>query len=68
MSVVASGTVTVRCLDTGAEWDEMVEVFERDLDWAEERGLETCVEDEAREAAVRQAEPAPVETLDVDIS
>lgn len=31
MTLVASGTVRVRDLDTGAEWDEIVEVFEEDL-------------------------------------
>jgi hypothetical protein len=32
MSLVASGTVRVRSLTTGEEWDEIVEVFEADLE------------------------------------
>lgn len=66
--VVASGTVRVRDLDTGAEWDEIVEVFEKDMDWYDERDLETTVEDVARNQANRQADPAYTETLEVDLS
>ena len=31
-AVVASGTVVVRSLATGKEWEEMVEVFEGDME------------------------------------
>lgn len=67
-NVVASGTVTVRDLETGAEWDEIVEVFEKDMDWYDERDLETTVEDVARNQANRQADPARTETLEADLS
>jgi len=60
---VASGIVVVRDLDTGQEWEEIVEVFEEDI---EEDGL--TVEDVARQVAMAQAEPADVETLEVDLS
>jgi hypothetical protein len=65
MTLVASGTVRVRDLDTGAEWDEIVEVFEEDLDDTD--GHELPPEDVARRVAVNQALPATVETLGVDI-
>lgn len=63
--VVASGTVCVRDLHSGAEWDEIVEVFERDL--MDTNGHELPPEDVARRVAVNQASPATVETLKVDI-
>jgi hypothetical protein len=66
MNLVASGTVTVRCLDTGREWDEIVEVFERDLQDTDGSGL--TVEDAARRVAKNQASPAIVETLEADLS
>lgn len=66
--LVASGTVRVRDLDTGAEWDEIVEVFEQDMEWHEERGFETTVEDVARNQANRQSDPAVTETLEADLS
>jgi len=65
MSVVASGTVRVRDLRSGAEWDEIVEVFERDL--TDTNGHELPPEDVARRVAVNQASPADVETIEVDI-
>jgi hypothetical protein len=43
MSLVASGTVRVRSLATGIEWDEIVEVFEQDLEDTD--GSELTVED-----------------------
>jgi hypothetical protein len=63
--VVASGTITVRDLDSGREWDEIVEVFERDMDDAAD---EVCVEDVARRVAQNQALPRRVETLGADLS
>lgn len=63
--VVASGTVTVRNLDTGEEWDEIVEVTGRDMDDAHD---ETTVEDVARRIADMQADPAYTETLEADLS
>lgn len=65
MNVVASGTVRVRDLATGAEWDEIVEVFERDL--TDTNGHELPPEDVARRVATNQASPADVETIEVDI-
>lgn len=64
---VASGTVTVKSLVTGREWDEMVEVRQADLDWADEHGHELMVEDHARRQARRQCVDH-VETLGVDVS
>lgn len=61
--VVAQGTVTVRSLVTGEEWDEAVEVFEEDVTWGD--GM--TVEDAARLVARNQAID-PVETLECDIS
>lgn len=55
---VASGTIRVRSLATGEEWDEKVHVEERDL---EER---TPIEDTARRIARAQA-GGQVETLEV---
>lgn len=66
--VVASGTVRVRDLHSGAEWDEIVEVFESDMEWYEERGFERTVEDVARNQANRQSDPARTETLEVDLA
>jgi hypothetical protein len=65
-SVIASGTVRVRDLRSGAEWDEIVEVFDRDMEDTD--GTMLCVEDVARRVAVNQASPADVETLGVDVS
>jgi hypothetical protein len=65
MTVVASGTVCVRSLRTGDEWDEMVEVFERDL--TDTNGDALTPEDVARRVARLQA-GVEVETLEVDIS
>lgn len=61
--IVAEGTVRVRDLDTGIEWDERVTVYEGDLEPRDE-----TVEDVARMVARAQAEPATVETLEVDLS
>jgi hypothetical protein len=67
-TVVASGTVRVRSLRTGDEWDETVDVAEEDMDWyIENVHVGITVEDAAREQAERQA-CEPVETLEVDIS
>jgi hypothetical protein len=66
MNLVASGTVRVKDLQSGAEWDEIVEVFERDLE--DTNGNELPPEDVARRVAVNQASPATVETLAVDLS
>jgi len=66
MSVVASGTVRVRNLDSGREWDEIVEVFERDM--TDTDGSNLTVEDVARRVARLQASPATVETLETDLS
>lgn len=60
--VVASGTVRVRALDTGEEWDEAVEVFDSDVEFD---GM--TVEDAGRLIAVEQA-GVPVETLEADLS
>lgn len=63
--VVASGTVRVRELQgAGREWDEIVEVFEEDLE--DTNGEELTVEDVARRVAQNQAD-GPVETLEVDL-
>jgi hypothetical protein len=66
MNLVASGTVRVRNLDTGCEWDEIVEVFERDM--TDTDGSNLTVEDVARRVASNQASPATVETLETDLS
>ena len=63
--LIANGTVTVRSLTTGDEWDEIVEVFERDL--ADTNGETLTVEDVGRRVAQNQA-PEPVETLEADLS
>jgi IMP cyclohydrolase len=63
--VVASGTVRVRCLETGDEWDELVEVFEQDLEDTD--GTTMTVEDAARRQACRQA-GFTVESLEADVS
>jgi hypothetical protein len=65
-SLVASGTVRVRCLDTGREWDEIVEVFEQDMEDTD--GSELTPEDVARRVAINQASPSTVETLEADLS
>lgn len=66
MNLVASGTVHVRNVDSGREWDEIVEVFERDM--TDTDGSNLTVEDVARRVATNQASPATVETLAADIS
>ena len=63
--LIANGTVTVRSLTTGDEWDEIVEVFKRDL--ADTNGETLTVEDVGRRVARNQA-PEPVETLEADLS
>lgn len=63
--VIASGTVTVRELHGSREWDEIVEVFERDMNEAAD---EVPVEDIARRVAQNQALPRRVKTLEVDLS
>lgn len=65
MNVVCSGTVRVRSLLTGNEWDEMVEVFEEDLE--DTNGDELTPEDVARRVASAQA-GHQVETLECDLS
>lgn len=65
MELIASGTVCVRSLLTGAEWDEIVEVFERDL--TDTNGDSLTVEDVARRVAQNQA-GEQVETLEADLS
>lgn len=59
--IVCTGTVTVRALDGGAEWQEKVEVQERDIEdgWTPE--------DAARMVARSQA-GGQVETLEADLS
>lgn len=64
-NVIASGTVTVRSLSTGREWEEMVEVFEDDLDDTD--GTTLTVEDAARRVARYQA-GGHVETLEAEVS
>lgn len=59
--LVASGTVRVRNL-RNREWDEFVEVFERDIDTENEQ----TVEDAARQQAITQS--GAVETLEVELS
>lgn len=66
VEVIASGTVRVRDLDTGREWDEIVVVRECDLQDTD--GEELAVEDVARRVANLQSDPAIVETLEVDLS
>lgn len=61
--VVATGTVRVRDLDTGIEWDEKVTVYAGDIEPRDE-----TVEDVARMVARAQAEPADVATLETDLS
>lgn len=58
---VARGTVRVRSLDTGLEWDEKVHVIEDDIenDWT--------VEDAAR-MIVRQQTADDIETLGANLS
>jgi len=80
--VIASGTVAVRELNGHREWEEIVEVFGRDMNEAAD---EVCIEDIARRIAVNQAfstdssrpsrsltskrpNPRRVETLGVDLS
>jgi hypothetical protein len=63
--VVVSGTVRVRDKH-GREWDEIVEVFEADLDDTD--GTTLTPEDAARRQARRQAGPSAVETFEVDLS
>lgn len=62
MSLVADGTVVVRDLASGEEWNECVEVWEKHLIAGK------TVDDAARQIAQRQAEPSVVETLEVDLS
>jgi len=67
-TVVASGTVELYDEQSSTAFEEIVEVFEEDLDWAEKHGHETTVEDIARKQALRQAPSATCTVMSVDIS
>jgi len=64
--IIADGTVRVRSLDNGQEWDELVTVYERDLQDTD--GSTLTVEDAARRVAKNQCSFHLVETLECDLS
>lgn len=66
-NIVAEGTVCVRSIGaTVEEWDELVTVYERDLQDTD--GSTLTVEDAARRVAKNQSSPYMVETLECDLS
>lgn len=60
-TLVASGTVTVRHVGTGREWDEAIEVFEEDM--VDAMGVE-----DAAAYITQEQTPEDIEVLDFDLS